>query len=149
MTIGLVGLRAGPFLGGRVSLPCLSNYYLTLEAIFVAKVASSIVNVGRETMARKKINKAAKIRETLEKLGNNARNKDVIATLAEQKITVAPAQVSNIRAALIGGASNRRGKRIGVEKISIASLQSAKKLIDEVGSIEAAKHALDVLGKLR
>jgi hypothetical protein len=100
-------------------------------------------------MARKKINKAAKIRETLEKLGRDARNKDVIATLAEQKITVAPAQVSNIKAALHGGVSNGRGKRTGVEKISIASLQSAKKLIDEVGSIEAAKHALDVLGKLR
>lgn len=100
-------------------------------------------------MPRTKINKAAKIRETLEKLGHDARPKDIIATLAEQKITVAAAQVSNIKAALKGGTSNGHAKRNGSDKISISELQTAKQFADKFSSIEAAKHALDVLGKLR
>ena len=51
-------------------------------------------------MARGKINKSAKIHETVEALGHDARPKDVIAELAKRRIEVAPAAVSNIKAKL-------------------------------------------------
>ena len=95
-------------------------------------------------MPRTKINKAEKIRETLEKLGPDVRTKDVIATLAEQKITVAPAQVSNIKAVLRGPKKGKRGIK-GTnghgDLISLSGLQAAKKLVESLGSVEAAQHA--------
>lgn len=100
-------------------------------------------------MARGKINKAEKIRETLEKLGADARTKDVIATLKAQKITVAAAQVSNIKAALRGPKKAKRGHNGHGDLISLAGLQAAKKLVESLGSVEAAQKALGVFAKLQ
>ncbi len=98
-------------------------------------------------MPRAKINKAAKIRETFEKLGRDARPKDVIATLAEAKIEVSSAQVSNVKATMNGHIKHGRGKHAGA--VSIDDLLATKQFIDSIGSIERAESALSALAKLR
>jgi hypothetical protein len=94
-------------------------------------------------VAKRTVNKAEKIREAFEKLGHDARPKDVIATLAAKKIKVAPAQVSNLKAKL---AVKRKGKKAAAG-LSLDSLLAAKKLVDTLG-IERAKEAIDALAKL-
>jgi hypothetical protein len=101
-----------------------------------------------EQMARTKVNKAAKIRETFERLGPGARPKDVIAELAAAKIEVSSAQVSNIKATLGGPFTNGRGKRKS-GSISIDDLVNAKKFIASLGSVERAQNALAALAKLQ
>jgi hypothetical protein len=105
-------------------------------------------------MPRTKVNKAAKIRETFEALGPEARPKDVIATLAAKKIKVSSAQVSNIRSGLNGHAKNGHAKRGrkkagNGEMIALSDLQAAKKLVETLGSIEKAESALSALAKLQ
>jgi hypothetical protein len=105
-------------------------------------------------MARAKVNKAAKIRESFGKLGPDARPKDVIADLAAAKIKVSSAQVSNVKTSMNGHAKNghaKPGRKKGVasDKISLSDLQAAKKLIDSLGSIERAETALAALAKLQ
>jgi hypothetical protein len=102
-------------------------------------------------MAKRKINKAAKIREAFDTLGADARPKDVIALLAAKKIKVAPAQVSNLKAKL-GLPSNNGGrgrKAASGQMISLSDLQAAKKLIEQLGSVEKAQTALSALAKLQ
>jgi hypothetical protein len=94
-------------------------------------------------MSRTKVNKAAKIREMFEKLGPGARPKDVIAGLAQEKIAVSSAQVSNIKATLGGGMKARRGA------ISIEDLVIAKQFVEKLGSVERAEGVLAALAKLR
>ncbi|HEY4313328.1 MAG TPA: hypothetical protein VGN12_28015 [Pirellulales bacterium] len=96
-------------------------------------------------MARTKVNKAAKIRETFERLGPGARPKDVIADLAAAKIEVSSAQVSNIKATM-GGNGRGKGKS---GSISIEDLLNAKKFIASLGSVERAQNALAALAKLQ
>jgi len=96
-------------------------------------------------MARSKINKAAKIREMFEKLGLEARPKDVISELAAAKIEVSSAQVSNVKATL-GGANRRSNKSAA---LSINDLVLAKKFVDALGSVERAEGALTALSKLQ
>jgi hypothetical protein len=101
-------------------------------------------------MPRTKVNKAAKIRDTFEKLGHDARPKDVIAALAAAKIKVAAAQVSNIKAGLNGNAKKKGRKNSAKsDMISLLDLQAAKKLIDSLGSVERAESALAALAKLQ
>lgn len=95
-------------------------------------------------MSRTKVNKAAKIREMFEKLGPGARPRDVIAGLAEEKIAVSSAQVSNIKATLGGG-----GKRTARGGISIEDLVIAKRFVEQLGSVERAAGAISALAKLR
>lgn len=98
-------------------------------------------------MARGKINKSAKIRETFDTMGHDARPKDVIAALAKRRIKVAAAAVSNIKAKLGNGSTN--GHKAASDKVSLASLVSAKKFIDQMGGLEKAQTALAALAKLR
>ena len=100
-------------------------------------------------MPRTKINKAAKIRETFEKLGPGARPKDVIADLASAKIEVSSAQVSNIKATLPGHSKNGHGKNAKNGAISLSDLLEAKKLIESLGSVDRAQSALVALAKLQ
>ncbi len=100
-------------------------------------------------MARTKVNKAAKIRETFEKLGPGARPKDVIADLAALKIKVSSAQVSNIKATMNGNGKNGHKKSGKNGAVSINDLLAAKKLIDTLGSVERAEIALAALAKLQ
>lgn len=98
-------------------------------------------------MARKKVSKAAHIRQTLETLGKDAAPKDVIATLAAKRIKVSAAQVSNIKTVLAGGSKAPRGRNGTNGIISLSDLLAAKKLVREVG-LEKAQVALATLAKL-
>ena len=83
----------------------------------------------------KRRNKAAKIRAVLE-ANPNAAAKEIIQTLAAQRVGVSPAQVYNVKA-------TAKPKANG-----FADLIQAKKLADAMGGVEKARAALDVLSKL-
>ncbi len=102
-----------------------------------------------DTMPRTKVNKAAKIRETLAKLGPSARPKDVIAELAAAKIEVSSAQVSNIKATLGGSAVKGRKNSRNNDAVSIEDLIAAKKLVMSLGSVERAQSVIAALAKLQ
>ena len=88
----------------------------------------------------KRRNKAAKIRAILE--GNpDATAKEIVATLAAQRVRVTPAHVYNLK--------SKMGKpQASGSAGSYARLIQAKKLADAMGGVEKAKAALDVLAKL-
>jgi hypothetical protein len=102
-------------------------------------------------MAKKSAtSKAEHVRQMIGQLGMETRSKDIIAKLAEKKIKVSPAQVSNIKssmkAAAGGGGS---GRRSAAGSPSIDDLVAAKKFADQLGGVAAAQRALDVLARLR
>ena len=84
----------------------------------------------------KRRNKAAKIRAVLAD-NPDATAKDVVKTLAAQRIRVTPAQVYNVKS------TAAKPKLDGY-----ASLIQAKKLADALGGVDQARAALDVLAKL-
>lgn len=98
---------------------------------------------------RRKVNKAQAIRDVLNAKGPNTAPKEVMAELANKKISVSAAQVSNVKADLrrkSGGLStNGRGKG----GVTLESLLEAKQLADKLGGVDQAKRALDTLAKLR
>ncbi len=106
-------------------------------------------------MAKRKVNKSAAIRETIEKLGGqDAAPKAVVEALAGQGLKVGTGLVSNIKTAM-----KKKGKKRGRppgrkpstngEAISLHGLIAAKKLVDQLGSVDAAKSAIDALAKLQ
>lgn len=84
----------------------------------------------------KRRNKAAKIRVALAD-NPNASAKEIVRTLAAQRVRVTPAQVYNVKS------TSAKPKENGY-----ASLIQAKKLADAMGGVEQARAALDVLAKL-
>jgi hypothetical protein len=99
------------------------------------------------------VNKAQAIRDEFGVQGNDARPKDVIAALDAKGIKVASAQVSSIKAKLLGAGGKKRGRPAkGASNngnVSLASLLAAKQLANKMGGVEAAKRALDVLVRLQ
>lgn len=85
------------------------------------------------------------------------RPRDVVAALNEQGISVSPAQVSQVLKAM-GLKRRRRGRRpaatVGraaapmTEMLTLENLLAAKKLVTQLGSVTAAKQAVDALAKL-
>jgi len=100
-------------------------------------------------MARKKVNKAEQIRQVLGTMGMDAAPKDVMAALAAKRIKVSAAQVSNIKAALRGGTSSKRGHGRGTTNgtLTMSDLLAAKKLAGQIG-LEKAREAIEALAKL-
>lgn len=103
------------------------------------------------------VNKAQAVRDEFEKQGVDSAPKDVIAALKKRGIDVAPAQVSNIRTSLRGPAKKKKSAKRQVvgrkaatksDSVSIDALIAAKKLADQMGGVDKAKQALDVLAKL-
>jgi len=113
------------------------------------------------TMAKKKskdgVNKAALIREALEKLGIDAPAKAVQEYATAQGATVAAAQISNIRTKIKDGGSKKRGRKAkakvvssnGDATVTAGDLIQARIMADKVGGVERAKILLDLLNKLR
>ncbi len=107
-------------------------------------------------MARRKKSKSDAIRAALTDLGAEARNRDIIAHLAAKKVKVSAQMVSTVRARANGavGSSNgarrpgRTGRKPANGGVSLAALLTAKQLVSEAGSVEAAKQMLDTLAKL-
>jgi hypothetical protein len=111
------------------------------------------------TAAKKKpkegVNKAALIREALEKLGIDAPAKAVQEYAATHGATVAAAQISNIRTKLKDGGSNKPGRKVkgsssnGDTRVSAEELFQARAMAEKVGGVARAKALLDILDKLR
>ena len=99
------------------------------------------------------VNKAQAIRDAAKKLGKKVRPKDIISALAAEGITVSSPQVSSTLKAA-GYRRTRRTTSTGSHansksiEVSLEHLLAAKALANKLGSIEAAKRAIDVLTKL-
>ncbi len=103
---------------------------------------------------RRKRNKSAAIRAYLE-ANPEAGPTQVVEALKAKKMTVTPTLVSNVKNRMSHGqmGTGRRGRpgrpALGTsDKVSIASLLEAKKFAEHVGSIDAARQALDTLSRL-
>jgi hypothetical protein len=102
------------------------------------------------------VNKAQAIRDAAKKLGPKVRPKDVIAALAAEGITVSSPQVSatlkaaGYRRSRRGGRTTTAGSATNAKSIevSLEHLLAAKALATKLGSVEAAKKAIEVLTKL-
>ncbi|MEX0642284.1 MAG: hypothetical protein WD468_06260 [Pirellulales bacterium] len=107
---------------------------------------------------RKRGAKSQAVREYLQ-ANPDAMPKDAIAAMAQKKIKVSSQLISTLKAKLKGGTmrtaarrgrpAKRRGRGAGNGSISIDALLAAKRLVDEVGDVERAKEALEVLARLR
>jgi hypothetical protein len=98
-------------------------------------------------VARRKLNKSARIREALETMGADASPKAVVEALAAKKIKVALAAVSNIKAKL-AAPNGARNSKASNGALTLKSLMEAKKLVDRIG-LEGATAAINALSKLR
>jgi arginine repressor len=103
--------------------------------------------------------KADRIRQVAQGMKKPVRPRDVIAALAAEGIAVSSAQVSTTLRAM-GMRRRRRGSKPAEAapgrpamsasgSLSLDSLLAAKKLVVALGSVEAAKTAVDALAKLR
>jgi len=119
---------------------------------------------GRVTMPRKKAkgpNKSAAIREYLDQ-NKRAKPKEIVAAMKEKGLDVSPQMVSTIKTKYKGRrrrkmsgqevgnglVNDRRGRPRKSGKVSIEQLIAVKRLADQVGGVQAAREALDVLAKL-
>jgi len=95
--------------------------------------------------------KAQAVRDEFAAQGASARPKDVIAALKEKGISVAPAQVSNIKATLGKTSGGKKKGAVGGAKgeFTLDSLLEAKKLAEKLGGVEVALKALTALSKLQ
>jgi hypothetical protein len=97
--------------------------------------------------------KAGSIRQVAQSMPKPVRPRDVIAKLAEHGIEASSAQVSQVLKTMGMKRRKRRGRRAIVDAtvastLSLDSLLAAKKLANQLGSVEAAKSAVDALAKL-
>ncbi|MEO1496486.1 MAG: hypothetical protein AAFV43_04985 [Planctomycetota bacterium] len=109
-------------------------------------------------MAKKRAggpNKSEAIREYI-KANPNAGPTEVCKELKKKGLAVAPALVSNVKAAALRKAGKKPGKRgrkpgrpAGVsDKVSLSSLVEARDFADKVGGVDQAQALLKALGKL-
>ncbi len=99
------------------------------------------------------VSKSEQIRQIGREIGPGARPRDVIARLAERGVTVSSAQVSTVLAADAKKRRARPGRRPAIittvaSTLTLDSLIAAKKLATQLGSVEAAKTAVDAFAKL-
>lgn len=105
-------------------------------------------------------NKAESIRQAAKSLGKKVRPRDVIAMLKDQGIEVTSGQVSTTLKTM-GMRRTRRGRKPAsgaeagtpraasrFESVTIEDLIAAKKLVTQLGSVEAASQALSALARL-
>jgi len=103
--------------------------------------------------------KAERIRRVAQAMKKPVRPRDVIAALAAEGVSVSSAQVSTTLRAM-GMRRKRRGRKVvgaalsrpvlsTSELLSLDSLLAARKLVTQLGSVAAAKSAVDALAKLR
>jgi arginine repressor len=103
--------------------------------------------------------KAERIRQVAQSMTKPVRPRDVIATLAAEGVQVSSAQVSTTLRAMGMRRRHRGRKPTGAgpsrpssstsDLLSLDSLLAAKKLVTQLGSVAAAKSAVDALAKLR
>jgi hypothetical protein len=105
-------------------------------------------------MAKRRVNKAAKIREALA-ANPQASVKEIIALLAAQRVKVVSPQVYAIRAKMGSAevtsapADSSPAKPKAKKKTDqFAALIQAKKLADAMGGVDKARAALDILAQI-
>jgi hypothetical protein len=92
---------------------------------------------------KQKNTSASRIRLALDEIGWNASPKEIIARLKAGGIEVTPQQVSNEKA--------KRGKQavpLDPNDLPVSFLKKLRALVDEVGSTDLVRHALDELDEL-
>ena len=104
--------------------------------------------------------KADAIREVAATLEKPIRPRDVIAALGQRGVTVSYAQVGQVLKGMgMRRRRGRKGRRRGAAVspaaaapastgLSIEALLAAKKLADQLGSVQAAKQAMDAIARL-
>jgi hypothetical protein len=91
------------------------------------------------------LNRAAAIRELLLELGIQTPPREIIGRLRDNGIDdVSPQQVSNEKAKL-----RKKGAVARVDDLPVSVLKKVKSLVDEIGSIEVVRRALDELLELQ
>ncbi len=114
-------------------------------------------------MARKKVNNSQKIRDFIT-ANPDARVRDIVAGLKEQKVAVSAALVSNVRMRMKGAPAKKKkpgrpagkpGRKPGAKSVakandmvSMSALIDAKAFVAKVGGIETAHELLKTLAKL-
>jgi hypothetical protein len=114
------------------------------------------LSIGEASMARHSSNgvsKSEQIRQVAREMGSIVRPRDVIQTLEQRGVTVTSGQVSTVLASMGKKRRGRRGRRPAAvvtvaSTLSLDSLLAAKRLVNQLGSVEAAKTAVDALAKL-
>ena len=97
------------------------------------------------TSGSDRTNQAKAIREMLASIGLEAPPRTVIQRLAAEGVEgVTPQQVSNEKAKL-----RRKGETTREGVLTLANLRKVKALVDDLGSIEAVKLALNELEELQ
>lgn len=96
-------------------------------------------------------NKAQLVRDAFAKLGIDASAKEVQAECDAHGVTIAPAQISNIRTKLKERKAGRKAAKsqAGNGGVTAQELIQARVMADKVGGVERAKELLDLLNKLR
>jgi len=105
--------------------------------------------------AKRKVNKSKAIRD-FKAANADAGPKEIAAALGKQKIKVSAAFVSSVlstskkkqETSRRVGRPRKAKKRAPSASFTVTELMQAKKLAEEVGSLEKAKAALDALAKL-
>lgn len=97
------------------------------------------------------VNKAQLIRDALKKLGIDASAKDIQAECEVHHVTVAPAQISNIRTKLKEkGSSKSRKAGSGSGMAATADeLIEVRTMAEKIGGVQRAKALLEILDRLR
>lgn len=102
--------------------------------------------MAKKVRRRKRVNKSQAIRDYIQ-ANPKAGPTQVSQALTEKGTKVSVALVSNVK-------HNMNKKAIGTRRggagghVSVDALRVAKKLADQLGGIEKARHALDVLAEL-
>jgi hypothetical protein len=103
-------------------------------------------------MAKKKQstgpNKAQIVRDAFKKLGIDASAKDVQEYAETNGVSVAAAQISNLRTKLKGGSSPSKGAKAKNGVITADELVSVRQMAEKLGGVVRAKELLDILAKL-
>ena len=103
--------------------------------------------------------KAERIRDVARNMDKPVRPRDVVAALASEGVSVSSAQVSGVLRSMgmrrrgrgrrpAAAGSSRATTRSTSEKLSLDNLLAAKRLVNQLGGIEAAKQAVDALARL-
>lgn len=116
---------------------------LNRRGIVASTALINKVKYGRSKLAKSRTRRQTKadaIRSTVQKLGRNARPRDIVADLARRGVAVSSAQVSLLRR------SNHESQRSAV--VSLDQLLDAKRFAERLGGIGAAREVLDKLAKI-
>jgi hypothetical protein len=109
------------------------------------KYARKPAGRGKASRGKSGMSKADAIRGMFEKLGSDARPRDVIAALKQQGVTVTSAQVSMLR----GKAPKNGAIRVQAgTAVSYEHLVAAKQLADRLGGVDKARQALESFARL-